>query len=408
MLPLVLTLALAAPPKRPWTSFKPDAWAQYVSGSTEFRRGALSLVKVEGSHVTIRGSGGLENDTGWEEAGVSCPACVAKVRPSGKRTVKLHGKTVSCELFEFRIATDIYRECRAAGFELPLQLENEPIGEGVGYTITATATDVPVFVSGSKLSAFRYEGTRTSGATMTEVRSSSVPGGLVMQLVENAKTGRHDLRVLEAFGVSGKPVDGEVTKSAWHPWASHPVGTWVKMKSGSKIALAKATDTTISFEGSPNQAHARGEHEAASDPTSSFMGVVMVKIEGREHPCVMWMFQGKDQSGGKYTRRDCLSPFSRVPLYSEEEGSLAGVSYFDTWVAQTLEVPGKVGKHAVALVTLARKQKISNGASSKADVVMSPDVPGGTVTWTSHLELNGVMTTEVTQEAVDFGKGAGL
>ena len=356
MLPLFLALSLAAPPKHPWTSFKPGAWAQYVSGSTEFRRGALSLVKIEGTHVTVRGTGGLKDESGWEEAAFSCPACETKAKPAGKRSVQLNGKPVSCEFFEFRGADEIVRECRAPAFELPLLIEHEPVGEGVGYTITATATDVPIFVSGSKLMAVRYEGTRTSGATMIEVRSSAVPGGLVMQLVENAKTGNHDLRVLEAFGASGFAVGREVTKSAWHPWASHPREAWVTTKEGARASVVEVTDTTVTLGGSPDQPRARGQEEAASDPNSDFTGVVMVKIKGREYPCVMWLFQGKDLNGGDYTRRDCLSPFARVPLYSEEKGSLAGVKYFDTWVAQTLEVPGKVGKHAVALVTLERKQ----------------------------------------------------
>lgn len=407
MLTLALTLALAAPPKHPWTSFKPGAWAQYIAGATEYRRGALSLVKVEGTRVTVRGSGGLHEESGWEEAGSGCPACVARAKPMGKRTVQLLGKTLTCELFEFRDREAVRRECRAAGHELPLIIESEPVGEGVGFTITATATDVPFFVSGQKLTGVRYEGTRTSGASMTEVRSSAVPGGLVMQWVENAKTGKTDLRVLEAFGATGHPVEGAVTKSAWHPWASHPAGAWVKVKSGdevSRTALATVTDTTVSFESAPQTQHARGEHLAASDPTSSFVGVLMIKVAGREYPCVMWLFQGKDQGGGEYTRRDCLSPFARVPLYSEEKASLAGVSYLDTWVAQTLEVPGKVGNHPVSTVRLHRTQKLSNGASSKAEVVVSPDVPGGTVSWSNNYEMNGVLKMEPSQQAVDFGR----
>ncbi len=76
-----------------------------------------------------------------------------------------------------------------------------------------------------------------------------------------------------------------------------------------------------------------------------------------------------------------------------ERGALAGVTYFDTWTAQTLETPGKVGKHPVATMTFVRAQKLSNGATSKAEVVISPDVPGGTVRWTSTLELNGQAQT---------------
>ncbi len=405
MVTLALTLALAAAPKHPWTSFKPGAWAQYIVGDTEYRRGALSLMKVEGSRVTVLGWGALKDESGWEEAGAGCAACVAS-KPAKKRTVELNGKQVSCDVFEYRSESAVKRECRAASFDMPLIIESEPLGDDVGFTMTATATEVPFFVSGKKLMGVRYEGTRTSGATMTEVRSSSVPGGLVMQFVENTKTGKVNLRALEAFGVSGQPVDTAVTKSAWHPWASHSVGSWVKVKGSegvSRTGLAAVTDTTMSFEGSPKQAHARGEREAASDPTSTFTGVLMVNVAGREYPCVLWMFQGKDQNGGEYTRRDCLSPFSRVPIYSEEKGSIAGVSYLDTWVAKTLEVPGKVGKHDVSLVTLQRTQKISNGASNKAEVVVSPDVPGGTVTWTPHLELNGVLKMEVSQQAIDFG-----
>jgi len=55
------------------------------------------------------------------------------------------------------------------------------------------------------------------------------------------------------------------------------------------------------------------------------------------------------------------------------------VTYSDTWTAQTLETPGGVGKHPVATMTFVRSQKLSNGATSKAEVAISPDVPGGTV-----------------------------
>lgn len=128
---------------------------------------------------------------------------------------------------------------------------------------------MPIFVSGQKLSAVRYEGLRTSGAMMTEVRSSGVPGGLLIQLVENAKTGKHDLRVLEAFGTSG-----EVTKSASHPWASHPIGSWVSVKHTSdtaRSALAAVTEKSVSLETS-KQPQSRGERTASSDPSASLSG----------------------------------------------------------------------------------------------------------------------------------------
>ncbi len=71
------------------------------------------------------------------------------------------------------------------------------------------------------------------------------------------------------------------------------------------------------------------------------------------------------------------------------------MTYFDTWTAQTLETPGGVGKHPVATMTFVRSQKLSNGATSKAEVVISPDVPGGTMRWKAE--------TEMSQQALDFG-----
>lgn len=61
-------------------------------------------------------------------------------------------------------------------------------------------------------------------------------------------------------------------------------------------------------------------------------------------------------------------------------------------------------RHAVATVTFARKQKLSNDAVSKDEVVISPEVPGGVVTWTSRHELNGKEVSEVSQQVIDFGR----
>lgn len=405
MLTLALALSLTAAPKHPWTSFTKGAWAQYIVGSTDYRRGALVYAGLEGTHVKVAGKGALRDETGWDELGTACPACDKRSTKGSARKVTVGEQTLSCDDVEFKDDLGVTRECRNSTMPWPLVIESAP-KEGVGYTLTLSSTDVPLFISGQKLVGARYEGTRTSGAQMIEVRCAAVPGGLVSQFVENRKTGNHDLRVLEAFGTSGDPVDTAVTKSAWHPWASHPVGAWVKVKGRTdttRSALAAVTDSTLSFQSDPKQPHALGQYQAARDPTSVFAGVAMVKVSGREYPCVVWTFTAKSPSGEEFVRRDCQSVFARVPLYSEERGGLAGVTYFDTWVAQSLEAPGTVGTHAVATMTFVRSQKLSNGATSKDEVVISPDVPGGTVRWTSKLELNGKTQTEVSQQAVDFG-----
>lgn len=406
MLTLALTLSIAAaPPRHPWTAFPKGAWAQYVAGSTDYSRGALVYVGLTGTHVTVKGTGVLNGETGWDELGDDCPACDKRSTKGASRKVKVGDQEVSCDDWDFKTPRAVNRECRAAGRTWPLVIEHAPT-DGVGYTLTLTAVDVPLFISGQKLFGARYEGTRTSGAQMTEVRCAEVPGGLVMQFVENRKTGNHDLRVLEAFGLKGAPVDTDVVKSAWHPWASHPVGAWVKTKGTSDVtrtALAAVTDSTLSFERSPKEPHALGQYQAARDPTSKFAGVAMVKVAGREYPCVVWTFTGK-MGGAEFVRRDCQSVFARVPIYAEEQGGLAGVTYFDTWLAQTLEVPGTVGSHAVSTVTFVRKQKLSNDATSKDEVVLSPEVPGGVVRWTSRHELNGKEVSEVSQQVIDFGR----
>ncbi len=62
------------------------------------------------------------------------------------------------------------------------------------------------------------------------------------------------------------------------------------------------------------------------------------------------------------------------------------------------------GSHPVATVTFVREQKLSNDAVSKDEVVISPEVPGGVVTWTARLELNGKEVSEVSQQVIDFGR----
>lgn len=406
MLALALTLVLAAPPKHPWTSFKPGAWAQYVSGTAEARRGAVTFTGLEGTHVTIRGSGELRDEASWQELGMGCPACV-NPNAVGKRTISVMGKSLSCEVFEFQLEGDVYRQCHAPGHELPLQIEEEVGAQSRVVTLTATDLAVPIFVGGQKLMAVRYETSPSAAYSIVEVRSTAVPGGLVMQIIDNPKTGGHGLRVLEAFGTSGSPVGNEVTRSAWHPWASHPLGSWSKvaMKAGKRIdlKLSAVTDTTVTFESAPQTHHARGEVQAASDPASKLGSLSVVLIAGIKYPCVSWIFEGEEQNRGKFTRRDCVSPFARVPLYSTESWSRVGLTFSEAWIAETVEVAGKLGKHSIGAVTFSRTLQISNGNQSFSKVVKSADVPGGIVTWTN-LEGAGLKKPELWQQAVDFGR----
>ena len=165
------------------------------------------------------------------------------------------------------------------------------------------------------------------------------------------------------------------------------------------VSLKAADRLTFTLDGATH-GNPLGVSSAAADPTSAFVSGVAVKIGGVELPCLLYTFKGKDQDGAELSQSDCISPFARVPLYSEHQMTIIGITAKDYFTAQGLEAPVKVGKKTVLAMTRKGKQKLSNGGGSEITEVLSADVPGGLVRseWKPVGENLGDTT-----EALDFG-----
>ncbi len=391
---LMLALVLAAAPTHPWSKFPAGAWAQYQRGDqTAYRQNVLTLSTAGTAAFTTSGTGELKARTG-----------VSTAKVIKHENVTVPAGTFECDVTETSSGAFVIQEWHTPKVPVPVRSR---FSTGLEWKL-ADLTPVTLHVARQKLTAYRYDGLNAAQARLKRWLSPSVPGQLVVEEEFDAAGLIDKSTMLQAFGTKGSPPNEQLAALQEHPWARFPKGAWVSTKGtfNGKETITKTTLTALdklTYTLNGGHAQALGDLAVAADPTGVFQAGAAVKVGKDEYPCLLFAFKGVDQNKAPVTRLDCVSPFSRLPIYSEHTYTVAGITATDTRQAQDLESPMQLGTRKIGAMKFEERQKLSNGAKSRRDLVLSADVPGWTVSYLSHaLEFPKPDVSSATT-TVDFG-----
>lgn len=187
-----------------------------------------------------------------------------------------------------------------------------------------------------------------------------------------------------------------------HGWLKFKVGSWVKFKlsldvAGQKLEgdvkeeLAKVDDT-----GSTTKVSAKlGEDEFPSEESESLPtrdGEETLKIDGKEHKCVIWKSKGKrDEKETEVRVWMAEGAASPLRITSKVEGE-----DFDFTAVKLADEVSAAGKK-LSCVKMDGKM-VMQGTELKGSLWMNPDVPSGMVKLTA--EAEGTM--KLSLELVEF------